>query len=667
VIAKGTTLGVVFFEQAFKGWSLSFRKMFYLFKRTKMDTTERIYEFYQNSTLTFRRSILLAPRDTRVVSSNIPFYQYQRDDVSGLDDYLKLKNVDWKDNYLLHNKRGVSLLPYIENGEIYTVLLMPSNMLYLAGMDVKFNKIRDKTKGQIKIEPVRHLLLNILADDIQVYVRIVKCKRLHRLTVEYLSEILEHKVISQEHVHHILNDLVNLKLYLWSQGVQGLRDAIFLDENLQLTFIPLQHTYYAHYGTGQYTYSNDLNILSSFAMQAFNLSPQLIESLTRRDWGDELPAISGLGDHKEGLQEFELPDVKLAPQQQQRIHEFFVRGTQAVHTTTNYEVAEMLSTLISLGLQDQLKFDLSKMETAFASRALAKDEMLRVYMKNLHITKYLRPPIYHFYPPAILTLIPRIIDKFPVDNYQRIRNEWRNGDDQSIRSPLPGNMRLDYMMSGINIGLEDTAPFYSRRFTPEQQEISIRESKHIFSEEHVKANKPPPGSTESKIVGERSRARYSSEIYVGRIRKSIQDFISYPQVPLYFISVSHKNTLINGVEFSTHDLIHIFFDTPLFSELQSMMLSGFTRKDLILIRDFLKGRKPITSLYIDLSTNAYNQLSAYGSLLSTLEIPELRRVWCGEFILGLPFVQQIRQQKQSLLGIFTQHGYEYLVQRIQLI
>lgn len=625
-----------------------------------MDTQERLYEFYRDSHLTIYKSIMLTPPDYK--QDNTPFYQYRRDDSSGLDDYLTLRSIDWKEQYLIQDIRGVSPIPYTENGEVYTVLIMPKNMLYLAGMDIKFNKVREETKGQIKIEPLRHLLLTVPTErsHTQVYVRIVKAKRLYRLTLEHLLQLRQQGVLSQEQINHILNDLVNLMLYLWSQGVQGLRNGIFLDENNELTFIPFVYTRYVHYGVDPNP--DDLTILSSFATQLLNLPRELIDNLTRKDWGNEL---FNQNNHREGLEEFKLPDVNLSEADKKSYHNFFERGTQNMALTMKYELAEMFSTLINLGLKLNLK-RLSVVNPNQAANIL-QNELLKVYTKNLSVTRYLRPPIFHFRPNYTLSA-NRIVNEFPVDHYQSMRQDWINISEMTKRVALPGPLRLYNLRFSFMINrVKDISGFKSRRFTLEQ-EVAAKEARNeIFSKEYKQAGRPLPGTENYKVMQERALGRYYVESYVGKIVKAIRDFISYPQVPLYVLGTSHKKTVINGIEFSTYDLSHIFFDTPLFSELENMILSGFSRKDLKLIKDFLEGRKPITSLYHDLSESAYNQLSSYGSLLSTLEIPQMRQFWCQQFILGLSVVEQIRQRKTSVLYFLGEQGFEYLIQRMEII
>jgi len=682
-----------------------------------MDNENDLYQFWQASGPSFFTPVVFtSPTD-------IQYYELIRQDESGLDDYMILRSINWGNRYILHNERGIGRIPHVENSKLYTILIMPENMLYLAGMDMKLSRIREETKGKIKVEPMRHLLLSLpdktdpgtgsdfpnttvglpqpgLANtsvglagtnlnlsntsvglpqpgltntsvgltgtspsQVQTYVRLIQSKQLSCLTPELLLRLQENRTLPQEQIHTSIDDLVNLMLYLWSQGIQGLRNAIFLDDKLQLTFIPFNLTRYAHYGVN--ANPDDLVILSSFARQEFNLPSQTIETLTRKDWGDTLPRLD---DHKEGLQEFELPDVELPAQQHQRYHEFFTYGTANISSTIGQELAEMLATLVSLGLQDQLRFNLSELaRDENKARTMVKDEMLRVYMKNLYLTKYLRPPTYHFYPPGINS-IKIHLGKFPTRDYQQVRNEWRNDDILSIKMPLPVGFRSRYLRLFPSMFTEDTARWQSRRFSSDSFKTFVEVSDKIYNEEVKKLDYPKNRSTfESKVLVENYTRRQVAETYVGRILQSIRDFISYPQVPLYLLDVSHRKTMINGIQFSAYDLTRVFFDTPLASESTEITLSGFSYKDLKIIRDYLMGRKPIMSLYRGLSVNAYNQLSSYGSLLSAFEIREVRWILCRNFILGLPVVEQIRRNKIPILTFLNDQGYEYLVQRIEII
>lgn len=622
-----------------------------------MDSKRRLYEFYQDCNFNYYRHIVSTPSNP-----NILFYQYDRTG-SGLDDYLKLRNIDWKDKFLLHNNGGVCPIPYIENGEVYTVLGMPNNILYLAGMDIKFNKVREETKGKIKIEPVRHLLLDVPHESIKTYARIVKTKRLTPLTPAHLLKLQQDKALLSLDTELILWDLVRLMIYLWSQGVQGLRNAIFLDQDNELTFIPFNHTCYSHYG--QHTMPidcDDLVILSSFTLPELNLSKEMTEALNQKEWGLELD----FNDRREGLQEFELPDVKLSPEDHKKFADIYRRsGAQGIRP--QQQLAEMLSTLISLGLQDEIRLDLSKYvddgKSINTILIAIERALFKVYLKNLELTKYLRPPIYHFVP-ELLELIDTFAN-FPLTNYQAVRNQIRNSAKMNKKLEHGDKADIRY-----NVGprlMEGATEFISRRFSKEQEKESSRQKRHILSEEHKKVNFIGIHTAEYNLIADRAFQRYISETYVGRVKNGIIQSLSQPQVPLYVLNISHRKTVINGIEFSTYDLSCIFFETPLFSELEFMTLSGFNRSDLKLIKDFLTGRKPITSLYRDLSLSAYNQLSLYGSLLSTLEIPELRQLWCKMFVLGLPVVEQIKQNKSMILDVLTNKGYEYLVQRIELV
>ena len=337
--------------------------------------------------------------------------------------------------------------------------------------------------------------------------------------------------------------------------------------------------------------------------------------------------------------------------------------------TTGFRTAfldrlEILEVLISLQLDSQLNLPNRPKGTHKDVFSLFNKELIRVYLANLELTRYIRPPIFHFTPDRIMFYYGTLKD-IPT-NYQLIRSEARSRANMTSPVELPHNTEIKQLNLSPLLITQNTYSFVSRRFTP-QQWITFQEEKGgIYEQEYKDVKDAVSLNKVSQIVV----SRMYEETYIGRILKSIKDYSSYPQVPLSTTTYSYKRIRINGVEFMSSDLLGIFFDTPLASvasELNEVSLTSFPYADLKLIRDYLMGLKTFTGLYRGLSTSAYNQLSAYGSLLSAYELSDLRRIFCEIFVLGLPVIEQIRSNKNKMLMKLEREAYEYLLQRIQMI
>ena len=260
-----------------------------------MDSTENLAEFliYAKNGIPSGLTIIMVQE-----------YAFVHQDTTGFTDYFATSAPrDWADRYLLCTEYSVSIIP-LENK---TLLKMSGNMLYTAGMDMKFNKIKAKTHDRIKIEPLEHKIITLSGEansGIKVYMRVIQAESLQPLTTINLLRLVEEKKISDQQVEQIFIDLVWLVAYLHSQGVQGIKNSIYIKNSTELTFIASDVTAYVHNGVR--TSINDKEILLDLNISEFKVSAETRDLYNSAIYG-EISLEEFKGFH-EGLDEFTLPD-----------------------------------------------------------------------------------------------------------------------------------------------------------------------------------------------------------------------------------------------------------------------------------------------------------------------------------------------------------------------
>lgn len=623
-------------------------------------------------------------------------YEFKRNDNGGINDFLKVRHIDWHNAYLCFSAKGVSVLPYFNQGREQAVLAMPQNMLFTAGIDIKLRGVQEQPErkeiiasaplmtsfqqGNYKVEHLEHMNVSmpgVQGDQIQGYMRILDAESLEPFTADRLIELREEGALTQGQINDMILDLSDTVVYLWSQGIQGISQAIYLKNDQEFTFIASHFTKYSHYGCNN---EADLQVLSQFLKPELKLEGSVSQRLLGpyfRDMldpsADRLPVVWN--------QEFNLPDVKLPAQQTHRLHEFYECGMTS-DTHINLELVEMLQTLLSLGLYTQLRYNLSELVTmrTVDARKVIKEEIMRVYLNNLNLTKYVRAPVYVF---SLGGNVNMYAEGAPSDIYQAKREELK-ANTVMTHMIYPARFTFDKYDFDVNQLVKPIQDDFPSRLPGYISYSKLTELENkIWEEEDKRFGRPPVDDPKFRLARQSYNKRRIAEIPFHRTLSLIHKALATPQVPLnYQLSdypsgsdllpsqaehqIAHKVS-INGIEFNTTDILHIFYDTPLTLVVNhnDIILSGFSLNDLRLIRDFLKGRKTIVSLYRGLSLGAYNQLSSYGTLLSTYEVTGGLRSWTKIFSLGIPFVDQVRANKKKLKEDFR--GDEYLHQRLELI
>ena len=599
--------------------------------------------------------------------------------------------------YLLSDKRGVGVVPYSKKGKTYTLLKMPANMLYLVGMDVKFHRIKPKVGSTSDLRPPQieslHHIYVPLPNGMKVPMRTTLTKSLIPVKDPGLKQLVELKKLTPIVYEEIAMDILSTTTYLHSQGIQGISHGFYiknLAKNPELTFISSSRTNYVHYGVRN-PIRDKVTVRGILKdMKNITSNPTVLKAYD--DFFDQKTYESNLekyaAAYNQGLREFKLKDKTLSIDDIKKyIYPLIPSLSRPGPMTQYFTFLEMLQTLISLDLHTQL--DYSKIGNPILVRDIARwytaqDEVMRVYFNNLDMVKYLRAPIFHFNPENLLVLSQAYGDRTGIlnysDDYQKERKLQRQAANFAEAKRLPTDTLLRYPTL-----LPDWKQNYyptDRQFTMEDYSNVAKERAAVFKELYPEVKIPRNNIELYRMEHKKrqERTRQLTDIVLrreSRLARKLQDIttaLSTYNINLEVPNLSVKYVIINGIQFATYDLAYIFFDTPLANvansvrqEYEQVELGGFSYNDLNLLRDFLNGRTHIVKLYKRLSRSAYNQMSAYGTILSAYEIEHIRIILCRMFDLGTSVILRIKIMKERLLPDLQKRGYEYLLQRISLI
>lgn len=554
---------------------------------------------------------------------------------SGWADYLAALDTSPypPETYLMTNGGGSSSMPYVysdtnKRTKVIQPLLMPTTFMSLKGIDEKLQT------------PFDHLLMRFKDGNANLYLRLLE-------PVDELKSIYQ-VVLSEQEAYDVLRQCIDRTAYLHSQGIAGIKEALYVakrDNAMSVIVLPGINTLYVagkieirvpeeEEGEDTVDRLDDVKTLSRLSQRFVdNHGSVRLRELNRylRGKADSVDYfLDEIKDYKsinKGKEEFELEDVT----------EFSREEEDALSFMQNDTYLDMFMVLISLGLSNEINF----------TNTHSIEETIRsIYNRHLDKTRYIRAPYFHFNGE-------RAFDRENIREYHYTRSLARQSADL-INNPSDTVHEEEPFLNPPNLGESYVSSLsVIKAYLP-----PTRELKNYTSYQPTVSfgfSLPAPVPSDSKVESFLSRS-------FEQLKNGIVQSYRMPTV---------NYVVINNTSFKTQDIALVFFDTFLATvvgllqtEDEAHFNARLTPNDIRLMKELLEGRIMFLTFYKELSDSGLKELGGVSTLLGMYELIPVRHIIDTNFVLGMPFREQMRVRKFLREGEEGDVQYEYLNQRL---